>query len=180
MWRPWVFGALAIWFLTTGSSCQTTLSGGSGAVHATGAAAAAGIAVFLVGAGIYCLVYTEECFPDEEALRAQATAYAEAQAAFVAGLRQHQAGDPAGLERICLSAHRGYANAQYFYGARLVRRAHTAEGASWLRRAAAQGHREADILLRQVRGWAEPDGVDTVETLTTIAAPTFMACTREG
>ncbi len=180
MWRSWFFGALAIWFLTTGASCQTTLRGGSGAVHATDAAAAAGIAVYLVGAGIYCLVYTEECFPDEEALRAQATAYAEAQAAFVAGLRQHQAGDPAGLERICLSAHRGYANAQYFYGARLLRRAHTAEGMAWLRRAAAQGHREADILLRQVRRWVEPNGADPAATLTMVGAPTFMACTREG
>ena len=32
----------------------------------------AGVGFYLVGIGIYCIVNTEECFPDEEALQAQA------------------------------------------------------------------------------------------------------------
>jgi hypothetical protein len=171
---------LAVWFVTTASSCQTTFGTGGGTVHATDAAAAAGIAVVLVGAGIYCLVDLEDCFLDEEALRAKAAAHAQAQAAFVAGLRQHQAGDPKGLERICLSAHRGYANAQYFYGVRLVRKGNSAGGATWLRRAAVQGHREADILLRQMGGSVGPNATAPAETPAKLDAPTFMACTREG
>lgn len=180
MRRSLAFGLLSIWMLATGSSCETMVRGGNFSAQASGTAAAAGIVVFLVGTGVYCLVYNEECFPDEAELQARADAHAQAQAAFTAGLRRYREGDPAGLEGICLAAHRGYAGAQYFYGTHLLRRGpgRGAEGAAWLRRAAAQGHREANILLRQVNGRAGPTGSDT--TPATTGPPIFMGCTREG
>ncbi len=143
--RTLIFGLLTIWILTPGSSCQTNVNSGSGSFHASGTAAGVGVAVFLVGGGIYCIANTEECFPDEEALQAQAVAYAEAQSTFAAGLRRQREGDPTGIEWICQSAHKGYAAAQYFYGVHLYRLGpeRRSESEAWLRRAAAQRHSEA-------------------------------------
>ena len=148
--RPVLLG-LALWLLTTGSSCQATFGNGGGAAAASGAAAGASIAALLVGGIVYCTLDFENCFPDEDALQARYDAHIQAQARFAAGLRRHQAGDPEGLELICLSAHGGYRNAQYFYGSQLMRREpeRHAEGLMWLRRAAAQGHRMADLRLRR-------------------------------
>jgi TPR repeat protein len=140
--------------LTTGSSCSVNVNNGRTTIVATDYAAAAGAAVMLVGIGIYCIVETEECFPDEEALQAQADAFERARATYAAGLRHHQKGDPKGLEWICLSAHQGYARAQYSYGVYLYRQGpeYEAEAVEWLWQAAAQGHQQADIMLRQVAG----------------------------
>ncbi|MFQ5972314.1 MAG: hypothetical protein ACE5Q3_08255, partial [Alphaproteobacteria bacterium] len=109
-------GLLVVWLVTSGSSCQTTVSDGSSTVALSGAAAGVGIALYLVGGAAYCAVNTEECFPDEEALEASFETYVQAQARFTAGLRRYQARDPEGLALICLSAHDGYSIAQYFYG----------------------------------------------------------------
>ena len=168
-----IFGMLAIWILITASSCQARFGNGGNTVSGTDAAAGVGIGLYLVGTTIYCIANTEECFPDEEALQAKAEAYAQAQDIYTTGLRRHMRGDPQGLEWICVSAHQGYPNAQYFYGAHLYRRGAEleAEAVGWLQRAAAQGHREADMMLRQVGGpvVTADDAADldpaTVETL---------------
>jgi hypothetical protein len=156
--RLTLLALFAVWFLTTGSSCQGTVSNGRTTISGTDAAVGIGVGVYLVGIGIYCIAYTDECFPDEEALQAQADAYQRAQATFTAGLRRHRTGDPRGLEWICLSAYQGYAPAQYYYGAYLYREGpeHRAAAIDWLWRAASQGQREADVMLRQVAGVVAP------------------------
>ncbi len=178
MGRSALFALLAIWFLTTGSSCQATVNNGRTTIVASDAAAAAGVGVYLVGIGIYCIAYTEECFPDEEALQAQADAYERARQTFTAGLRRYRDGDPTGLEWICLSAHQGYARAQYFYGAYLYRQEPELrdEAVLWLSQAAAQGHPEADVMLRQVAGVAVPLEVRANGAPTTVAPPSVRAC----
>ncbi len=152
MGRATILALLTVWVLTTGSSCSATFNSSGGTVSGTNAAAGVGIGLFLVGGAVYCMVETEDCFPDQEALAAQAEAYDEAQAIYTAGLRQYMGGDRAGLELICLSARQGYPKAQYFFGARLYQAggARQAEGVDWLRLAAAQGQREAQMMLRQV------------------------------
>ncbi len=156
--RASIFALMAIWLLTTGSSCSVNVNNGRTTIVASDYAAAAGAGVLLVGIGIYCIVETEECFPDEEALQAQADAFERARATYTAGLRRHQKGDPKGLEWICLSAHQGYARAQYSYGVYLYRQGpeYEAEAVDWLWQAAAQGHQQADIMLRQVAGVSPP------------------------
>ncbi len=178
MRRTLIFGLLTIWILTTGSSCQINVNSGSGSFRGSGAAAGVGVVVFLVGGGIYCIAYTEECFPDEEALQAQAAAYAEAQATFAAGLRRKREGDPTGIEWICQSAHKGYAAAQYFYGVHLYRLGpeRRSESEAWLRRAAAQGHSEADLMLRHVAGGARPLANHNGSAPGTEEPPTFATC----
>ena len=82
MRRTLIFGLLAIWILTTGSSCQTNVKGGTGSYHASGAAAGVGVAVFLVGGGIYCIVNTEACFQNSiEIARGQDAKFWELRAA---------------------------------------------------------------------------------------------------
>ena len=122
MLRLWLLGLLLVWLLTTASSCQISVSNGSGTVAASGAAAGIGIALYLVGGAVLCVVQTEVCFPDEEALQARYETYVDAQARFTRGLRLYQAQDPEGLALICQSAHDGYSIAQYFYGSHLLRR----------------------------------------------------------
>jgi len=152
--RPWLLGLLLVWLLTTASSCQISVNNGSGTVAASGAAAGIGIGLFLVGGAVLCVVHTEECFPDEEALRARYETHVEAQARFTRGLRLYQAQDPEGLALICRSAHDAYSIAQYFYGSHLLRREpqRRGEAIAWLQRAATQGHRTADLVLRWEAG----------------------------
>ncbi len=80
--RTWLLGLLLVWLLTTASSCQISVNNGSGTVAASGAAAGIGIGLFLVGGAVLCVVHTEECFPDEEVLRARYETHVEAQARF--------------------------------------------------------------------------------------------------
>jgi TPR repeat protein len=168
-----IFPLLAVWILTGASSCQTTVNSGNVHFQGSGYAAAAGIGVMLVGAGIYCLMNQEECFPDEELLAAQAAEDVQAQASFTAGLRRHRAGDPVGLEWICLAAHQGYANAQYYYGVQLLRQDEITgeEAVIWIRRAAAQGHREAEILSRRL-----PHMNGAVPSPAVAVPPSLKAC----
>lgn len=178
MGRTSLFALLAIWFLTTGSSCSGSVNNGQSTFVATDYAAAVSVGVFLVGVGIYCIFETEECFPDEEALQAQADAYERARATYTAGLRRHQNGDPTGLEWICLSAHQGYARAQYFYGAYLYRQGpeHEPESIDWLWRAAAQGHPEADMMLRQVAGVAATVEASANHAQAGVGPPSIRDC----
>lgn len=181
MGRTALFALLAMWFLTTGSSCQTTVNSGRTTIVASDAAAAAGIGVSLVGIGIYCIAYTEECFPDEDALRAQAEAYERARATFTAGLRRYRDGDPRGLEWICRSAHQGYARAQYFYGSYLYRQGpeQRSESVMWLSQAAAQGLPEAGVMLRQVAGEVAPSGPSADGAPEMVGPPSVRACAAD-
>ena len=178
MGRASIVALLAIWLLTTGSSCSVSSNNGRTTIVATDYAAAVGAAVMLVGIGIYCIAETEECFPDEEALQAQADAFERARATYTAGLRHHQNGDPKGLEWICLSAHQGYAGAQYYYGAHLYKEGpeHEAEGVEWLWQAAAQGHQQADIMLRQVAGVSPRSAANGHTADPAAALPSIREC----
>ena len=179
MGRLSLLALLFVWFATTGSSCSGSVNSGRTTIVATDWAAAAGAGVFLVGVGIYCIVNTEECFPDEEALQAQADAYERARATFTAGLRRHREGDPVGLEWICLSAHQGYARAQYYYATYLYRQgpAERDESIEWLWQAAAQGHPEADMMLRQVAGLTAQVPADGAEP--TVPPPPVQSCASD-
>jgi hypothetical protein len=179
--RHLVLALIAVWFLTTGSSCQGTVNNGHTTISGTDAAVGVGVGVYLVGIGIYCIAYTDECFPDEEALQAQADAYERAQATFTAGLRRHRNGDPVGLEWICLSAHQGYAPAQYYYGAYLYRQGpeHRADAVDWLWRAAVQGQPEAGLMLRQVAGLVAPVEPRNVLAHAPPAPPPIHTCATD-
>jgi len=148
--RPVIVLLLALWFLTTGSSCSVTVDNGNFMSSGSGAVAGVGLVVFLIGGGIYCIANSDECFPDEEALRDKAKVSAASQALFVEGLRLQRAGDPAGLALICVAAQAGATQAQYSYGSQLLRRGplYRAEAKSWLQMAAVRGNRDADLLLR--------------------------------
>jgi TPR repeat protein len=141
--------------------------------EASGAAAGIGIAVFLIGGGIYCLANTDDCFLDEEVQRARVEAFTASQATFSEGLRRHRAGDPEGLALICLSAQEGYAQAQYTYGAQLLRQEphHTEEAKMWLQRAALQGHSQADLLLRANGRPSNPPGAGATSDGSTANTP---------
>jgi len=182
MRRGAFLGLLFLWMATTASSCQTSFNSSGGSGFASGAAAGIGIAAGVVIAGIYCAGHYEECFPDEDALRARAAVQAEADAAFTAGLRRYRQGDPGGLRLICLAARQGHASAQYFYGAHLAAEtpARDEEARLWLRRAAAQGHREAGLLLRSRYG--EAGLADRAVELQDVGVtpPAIGACEREG
>lgn len=181
MGRPFLLALIAVWFLTTGSSCQGTVNNGHTTISGTDAAVGIGVGVYLVGIGIYCIAYTDECFPDEEALQAQADAYERARATFTAGLRRHRDGDPVGLEWICLSAHQGYAPAQYYYGAYLYRQGpeHRADAVDWLWRAAVQGQPEAGLMLRQVAGMVAPVEPQRIGAQAPPALPSIHACASD-
>ena len=167
MRRHFVFGLVARWMLTTASSCQTSFDGGGSSFSASGTAAGVTVAALVVVGGVYCLAYLDRCIPDEEAIRARAEEQARARATFAAGLRRWRTGDPDGLRWICLSAHQGFANAQYLYGVHLVMHDPQGEerGKQWLRRAAMQGHREAGIILQQ--GFGETGSVPAAEPAVT-------------
>ena len=155
--KHWVL--LALWVLLSGSaSCQSGSGGSSGpggtgtgfTFAATGNAAAISIAGMALTAVVICMVETEECFPDWEALEAQAQTQARAEAAFTAGYHRLNKGEPGGLEMICEAAMLGDPKAQHFYGAYLLRDepSRHIEALFWLKRSADQGHRAADLLLR--------------------------------
>ena len=137
--------------LTSGSSCHGVAADGSGTLAVTGTAAGVGLAVFAISGVVYCIVETEVCFPDEDALLAAVEAHKQAQAQFSTGLRLYQEDPLAGLELICRSAQAGYDGAQYFYGSQLLKQgaARRDEGLAWLRQAAAQNHRMAAVALRR-------------------------------
>jgi TPR repeat protein len=179
MWRRAVIGLVVLW-MTTASSCQTSYNSSGGSGSASGAAAGIGVAAGVLIAGIYCIGHSEECFPDEEAIRARAAVRAEADAAFTAGLRDYRRGDPEGLRLICLAAQQGQPGAQYFYGVHLATETprREAQARLWLHRAARQGHRAADLLLRSRFGEtglmdAPPEDPDTG-----ISPPAIAACNR--
>lgn len=174
------FLLLALWFLTTGSSCSATVNNGNFSGSASGVVAGAGIAVFLIGGGIYCVANLDDCFLDEEAQRAKVKASAAAQALFVEGLRRQRAGDPSGLSLICIAAQEGSAQAQYSYGAYLLRQGsiYRGEAKLWLQEAAARGHREAGVLLQSSGRLLRHD--DKGHTASSSAAWQSVTCPAVG
>ena len=152
-WR-FVCTLLAAWLLVSASSCDLGVRGPTTNVELSGTAAGVGMGLFLISGTIVCLADTERCFLDEEAQQAKAEINRQIQARFTAGLRRSAAGDPAGFEQICVAAYLGSPQAQYFHGLALLRQHPAAddEALPWLESAAAQGHRNADILLRQLGG----------------------------
>ena len=152
-WRS-VLSLLAVWLLVTASNCQLGVRGPTTNIELSGTAAGVGMGLFLVSSTIVCLADTERCFLDEEAQQAKAEIGRQIQTRFTAGLRRSQAGDPTGLKEICVAAYLGSPQAQYFYGLALLRQnpGTDAQALPWLESAALQGHRNADILVRQLGG----------------------------
>jgi hypothetical protein len=168
MRRAWISGLVMLWLLTTGSSCETTGQANGLTIES----ADGGVVIMLVVVAGYCLLDTERCGGGEP------TPLQKVQATFESGVQRYQQGDPTGLQWVCLSAHQGYAKAQYFYGAHLFRRdsAHPSESIAWLERAGAQGHTAANFLLRQIGGQAGFDGAGPVSVPTAVAPPALVSC----
>ncbi len=171
MRRAWISGLVMLWLLTTGSSCETTGQTNSLRIES----ADGGVVIMLVVVAGYCLLKPERCGGGEP------TPLQKVQATFEDGVRRYQQGDPAGLQWVCLSAHQGYAKAQYFYGAHLFRRdsAHPSESIAWLERAGAQGHTAANFLLRQIGGRADTDEAGPGPVPAAVAPPALVSCVAD-
>jgi TPR repeat protein len=169
--RRLVFALLGVWFLTTGSTCQSTLQ--SSSFRAQGNGAAAVVLVVLVGAGVACLADPEGCGGREP------TPFDQVRMTFESGVDRLEKGDSSGLQLICLAGLQGYAKAQYFYGVHLFRQdpAHPAQSLAWLRRAAAQDHKAARFVVAQTTGRSnEPSTGPNLEPLP-VPPPALRACT---
>ncbi len=171
MRRAWISGLVMLWLLTTGSSCETTGQANSLRIES----ADGGVVIMLVLVAGYCLLDTERCGGGEP------TPIQKVQTTFEDGVRRYQEGDPTGLQWVCLSAHQGYAKAQYFYGAHLFKRDpdHPSESIAWLGRAGAQGHTAANYLLRQIGGQTGFDGARPGPVPAAVAPPALVSCVAD-
>jgi hypothetical protein len=171
MRRAWISGLVMLWLLTTGSSCETTGQANSLRIES----ADGGVIIMLVLVAGYCLLDVERCGGGEP------TPLQKVQATFENGVRRYQEGDPRGLQWICLSAHQGYAKAQYFYGTHLFKRDpdHPSESIAWLARAGAQGHTAANFVLRQIGGRSNIGGAGPVSVPTAVAPPALVSCVAD-
>jgi len=166
--------------LVSGSSSCYFNSAGTGA--ATGGAAVASVAGLAAMGAVYCMVETDDCFPDWEALEAARAARAKADADFLAGLHAYMDGDPGGLDLICDAARQGDPRAQQFYGAELLQHApeRRDEALSWLRQAAAQGNDHADLLLRRSALQGKDRARTPDDAQNQAVAPEIGPCERPG
>lgn len=169
MRRYFILALLGIWIATTGSSCQSTASGGSFRAQGEGAGV---ILVVLVAAGVSCLANDFKCGSPEPG------PFHEVYETFETGVAQVEAGDPAGLDLICLAAHQGYAKAQYYYGVHLFRQNPTNAGESlaWLERAAAQDHKAARYMLAQMSDWRPAAQDAPASRPLAVSPPALRAC----
>lgn len=167
--RSFSLAFLFLWILTTGSTCQSSIEGGHFQAQGSGLAV---IAVVLVAAGVSCLADSEICGGREP------TASDQAQLDFETGLSRLKKGDSSGLSWICLAGLHGNARAQYFYGVYLLRRnpANPAASLVWLRRAAAQDHKAAGFVLRQMTAGTKDSSAGSAAQPTGIAPPALRAC----
>lgn len=168
--RHWFFlGLLSLWILTTGSTCQSSIEGSHFQAQGNGAAV---ILVVLVGAGVACLASLDDCGGREP------TALDQAQMTFESGLERLKQGDSSGLDWICLAGLHGNASAQYFYGVHLFREdpANLAASVAWLKRAAAQDHKAARFVLRQMTNWRNDASAGPVRQPPAVAPPALHAC----
>ena len=71
--------------------------------------------------------------------------------------------------------------AQYYYGSYLYRQglAHRKESVEWLWQAAAQGHPEADMMLRQVAGLTARVPAATEGAETKVPPPSVLVCAKD-
>jgi hypothetical protein len=167
--RSFVFALLCIWIATTGSTCQSTVTGSHFQARGEGAAV---ILVVLVAAGVACLASENGCQAREP------TPFDQVQTTFESGVDLIEEGDSAGLDRICLAGHQGYAKAQYYYGVHLFRHdpTNSVESLAWLKRAAAQDHKAARHMLVQMTDWTSgARGVPALRPLA-VAPPALRAC----
>ncbi len=171
MRQRFILAFIALWFLTTGSSCQTSFQSSNFSAQGQGLAV---VAVVLVAGGIFCLA-------DERCGAGAPTPRERLEADFQAGRRSFEAGDRAGLARICVAAQQGSARAQYYYGAYLLRRdgAFTPESLIWLERAAAQGHKAAAFVLYQAGG-TPARTVRPLAVPRAVPPPALRACARRA
>lgn len=167
--RSYVFVLLCLWILTTGSTCQSTVQGGSLQVQGNNGGA---VLVVLVAVGVACLANPEACGGREP------TPLDKVRMTFESGLDLLDRGDPAGLDRICIAGFQGDARAQYFYGIYLLRQGPTERAASlaWLKRAAAQDHKAARYVLAQLTGRAAAPGPGPVRRPQAVPPPALHAC----
>lgn len=169
MRRCFIFGLLCIWIATTGSSCQTTVTGSNFQAQGEGAGV---VVVVLVAAGVACLTSEYGC-------RAVPPGpFHQVQATFESGVEQIENGNPAGLDLVCLAAHRGYAKAQYYYGVYLFRQnpTNSVESRAWLKRAAAQDHKAARFMLAQMTDWRRAAGDGPALRPLPVSPPALRAC----
>ena len=169
MRRGFIFGLLCIWIATTGSSCQSTASGGSFQAQGEGAGV---ILVVLVAAGVSCLTSEYGC-------RALPPGpFDQVQETFETGVAQIENGTPAGMDLVCLAAHQGYAKAQYYYGVYLFRQnpTNSVESLAWLKRAAAQDHKAARFMVAQMTDWRSAVDDGPARRPLAVSPPALRAC----
>ena len=169
MRRSVVYALLFVWFATTGSSCQTTATGSNFQAQGEGAGV---ILVVLVAVGVACLTSENPCDPYEPG------PFDQVQSTFETGLKMIEAGDPAGLDWVCLAARQGYAKAQYYYGVHLFRRdpSNATESLAWLSQAAAQDHKAARYMLVRMSDWREGATAAPVARPLPVSPPALRAC----
>ena len=167
--RSFIFALLCIWILTTGSSCQSTVTGSSFQAQGEGAGV---ILVVLVAAGVACLANEYGCRGRPP------TPLEQVQGTFESGVDLIKQGDSAGLDWICLAGHQGYARAQYYYGVHLFRQdpTNSVESLAWFRRAAAQDHKAARQMLVQMTDWTSGAWDGPAPRPLTVAPPALRAC----
>jgi hypothetical protein len=170
--RTFIFALLCIWILTTGSTCQSTVTGSSFQARGEGAAV---ILVVLVAAGVACLASENGCQGREP------TPFDQVQTTFESGVDLIKQGNSTGLDWICLAGHQGYAKAQYYYGVHLFRRdpTNSVESLAWLKRAAGQDHKAARHMLVQMTDWTSGAWDVPAPRPLAVAPPALRACVTE-
>jgi len=170
--RSFIFALLCIWIATTGSTCQSTATGGSFQAQGQGAGV---ILVVLVAVGIACLANENGCQAREP------TPFDQVQMTFESGVDMIEQGDSAGLDWICLAGLQGYAKAQYYYGVHLFRHdpANSVESLAWLKRAAAQDHKAARHMLVQMTDWTSDRWDARALRPLAVPPPALRACVTE-
>lgn len=167
--RRFILALLGLWILTTGSSCQSTVTATNFRAQGSGAGV---IIVVLAGAGIACLISESACAEPEPG------PFDEVQTTFETGVDLMKRGDAAGLYWICVAGQQGYAKAQYYYGVHLFRRdpADSAASLAWLKRAAAQDHKAARHLVLQMTDWRKGRWDGPLPRPRAVAPPALRAC----
>ncbi len=170
--RSFILALLFIWILTTGSTCQSSVTGSHFQARGEGAAV---ILVVLVAAGVACLASENGCRESEP------TPLDRVHMTFESGVDLIKKGDSTGLDWICLAGHQGYAKAQYYYGVHLFRHnpTNSLESLAWLKRAAAQDHKAARHMLVQMTDWTRAASDGPAQGPLAVAPPALRACVTE-
>lgn len=167
--RAFVLSLLCLWVLTTGSTCQSTVQGGSFRAQGNGAGV---VLVALAGVAVACLASPEGCGEREP------MPLDHVRMTFESGVDLLEKGDPSGLDWICVAGFQGDPRAQYLYGIHLFRQdpTQTAASLAWLNRAAAQDHKAARHVLIQLTGRAIDPPVGPILRPRSVPPPALHAC----